>query len=144
MGSHKILQCFLEVFTPGQRRSQCHFIFLYYYLFILFFYLLAKLLCTKQDANNHALILNFNFHDPYTSHICICYTSFNVLFLDDGIRYRMTWSTLVRVRAWCLTAPSPYLNHWWLTISGIDQWYPPKTGTPNTTSYYPLSGWVDL
>ena len=38
--------------------------------------------------------------------------------LHDAISWHhRTWSTLVQVMAWCLTAPSHYLNQCWLIIS---------------------------
>ena len=48
----------------------------------------------------------------------------NSLWPNDAVwRYRSR-SLLAQVRAWCLTAPSPYLNQCWLTISEV-QWQTP-------------------
>ena len=44
------------------------------------------------------------------------------LWPSDAIGRRRYWSTLLQVRAWCPTAPSPYLNQCWLTINEI-LWY---------------------
>ena len=41
----------------------------------------------------------------------------NSLGPSDAIWRWRSWSTLVQVMAWCLTAPSHYLNQCWLVIS---------------------------
>ena len=43
----------------------------------------------------------------------------NTLWPGDAIWHQRSWSTLVQVMAWCLTAPSHYLNQCWLNINGI-------------------------
>ena len=40
----------------------------------------------------------------------------NPLYPSDAIWDHRTWSTLVQVMAWCLRAPSHYLNQCWLTM----------------------------
>ena len=42
--------------------------------------------------------------------------------MDDKKKIYRTWSTMVQVMAWCLTAPSHHLNQWWLIISQV-LWY---------------------
>ena len=46
-------------------------------------------------------------------------SSFNSLGPNDAIWRWRSWSTLVQVMAWCLTAPSHYLNQCWLIISKV-------------------------
>ena len=48
-------------------------------------------------------------------------TSVNLLWPVDIIWRHKTRSTLAQVMAWCLTAPSHYLNQYWLVISEV-QW----------------------
>ena len=43
----------------------------------------------------------------------------NSLRLSDAIWWHRSMSTLAQVMAWCLTAPSHYLNQCWLIISGV-------------------------
>ena len=43
----------------------------------------------------------------------------NSLWPDDAIWRQGSWSTLVQVMAWCLTAPSHCLNQCWLIISKV-------------------------
>ena len=43
----------------------------------------------------------------------------NSLWPSDAIRRQETESTLAQVMACCLTAPSHYLNQWWLIISKV-------------------------
>ena len=52
---------------------------------------------------------------------CIC---FNSLWPGDAIWRHGTRSLLAQVMAWCLTAPSHYLNPCWLIICGIP-WHSP-------------------
>ena len=40
----------------------------------------------------------------------------------NAIWHHRTWSTLVQVIAWCLMAPSHYLNQCWILVSGV-QWH---------------------
>ena len=46
----------------------------------------------------------------------------NSLWPSDAIWRQRSGSTLAQVMAWCLTAPSHYLNHCWLIISEV-QWH---------------------
>ena len=39
--------------------------------------------------------------------------------IDMPIQHHKSWSTLVQIRAWCLTSPSPYLNQCWFDINRI-------------------------
>ena len=43
----------------------------------------------------------------------------NSLWPSDTIWWHRSWSTLVQVMACCLTAPSHYLNQYWLIISKV-------------------------
>ena len=43
----------------------------------------------------------------------------NVLIVSAVIVPHRTWSTLALLMAWCLTAPSHYLNQCWLIIKGV-------------------------
>ena len=45
--------------------------------------------------------------------------STNTLWPSDAIWWKRSGSTLVQVMAWCLTAPSHYLNQCWLTIREV-------------------------
>ena len=38
---------------------------------------------------------------------------------NDIIWWQRYWSTMAQIMAWCLTAPSHYLNQCWLKINGI-------------------------
>ena len=47
------------------------------------------------------------------------YIYINSLWSSDAIWRHTPWSTLVKIMAWCLMAPSHYLNRCWLLISGV-------------------------
>ena len=49
------------------------------------------------------------------------WSQFNSLWPSDSIWQQRSGSTLAQVMAWCLTAPSHYLNQCWLIISEV-QW----------------------
>ena len=49
-------------------------------------------------------------------------SSINSLWPSDAIGRHRIGSTLVQLMACCLTAPSHYLNQWWLIISKV-QWH---------------------
>ena len=49
-------------------------------------------------------------------------SSLHSLWLSDAIWWQRSGSTLAQVMAWCLTAPSHYLNQCWLIISEV-QWH---------------------
>ena len=51
----------------------------------------------------------------------LVYLLFKSLWPSDAIWRKGSMSTLVQVMAWCLTAPSHYLNQCWLIITKI-QW----------------------
>ena len=57
---------------------------------------------------------------------------FNSLVPSDAIWRHRTWSILIHVMAWCLMAPSHYLNQCWLLISEV-LWYSPQ-GNFKTTA----------
>ena len=54
-------------------------------------------------------------------------------FYKSSYGIMRTVSTLVQVMACCLTAPSPYLNQCWLTISKV-QWHSPEDNFARDTS----------
>ena len=57
------------------------------------------------------------------THICVTRPQWvNSLWPSDLI-YLRSWSTLIQVMAYCLIAPSHYLNQCWLTIKEI-LWHP--------------------
>ena len=45
--------------------------------------------------------------------------SCNALWPSDAIWQHRSWSTLAQIVAWCLTAPSQYLNKCWLLINEV-------------------------
>ena len=49
----------------------------------------------------------------------------NSLSLNDAIWWHRSWLTLAQVMSYCLTAPSHYLNQYWL-INGV-LWHSPRT-----------------
>ena len=54
----------------------------------------------------------------------------------DGIWQLRPWSLLVQVMACCLTAPSHYLNQYWLIISRVLWHSPGGNFTENTSDIY--------
>ena len=55
--------------------------------------------------------------------VILCSTIWlNSFWPRDTIRRQRSGSTLAQVMAWCLTAPSHYLNQCWLIVSEI-QWH---------------------
>ena len=90
----------------------------------LFFYKTdAESLIMWQWLIRENLSSDCNFH-------AFCHTllrrSINSSGLSDIIWWHRSGSTLAQVMAWCLTAPSHYLNQSWL-ISNKDLWHSPKT-----------------
>ena len=84
----------------------------------------------QQCPDLHTLTKIFCGHDLiYVSRILVkslCLTlewldnfCFNSLWPSDDTWHQRSGSTLVRVMACCLTAPSHYLNQCWLIISGV-------------------------
>ena len=59
--------------------------------------------------------------DILRAHKCFwnCPQCFNPLWPSDTIWHQRSWSTLVELMTYCLTAPSHYLHQCWLTISKI-------------------------
>ena len=57
---------------------------------------------------------------------------------SDAIWRRRSGSTLAQVMAWCLTAPSHYLNQCWLIIKGV-RWRSPES---NSTSAHEIQLYV--
>ena len=57
----------------------------------------------------------------------------------------MAWSRLVQLMACCLTAPSHYLNPWWLIIKGV-LWYSPESNfeisTCKLNPYHVLGNYI--
>ena len=60
----------------------------------------------------------------------------NSLWPSDVIWRQRSRSTLTRVMACCLTAPSHYLNQCWLIISGVVRHSPDSNFTENTQDIY--------
>ena len=58
---------------------------------------------------------------------------------SDAIWRHRSGSTLAQVMAWCLTAPSHYLNQCWLIVNGI-LWYSPCNNFTGST--WDISSWV--
>ena len=58
-----------------------------------------------------------NFLDANSEYMLI--HKLHWLWLGDAIWHLRSWSTLIQVMAWCLMAPSHYLNQCWLTINKI-------------------------
>ena len=94
-------------------------IFLTFYFFIHFFMLLY--------TNWH---LNGNFFQD-GQHV-------NSLWPSDAIWRQKTGSTLAQVMACCLTAPSHYLNQYWLIITKV-QWH--SSDSSFTTNASAISHW---
>ena len=70
---------------------------------------------------------------------CKCIrTPFNSLWLSDNIWRHKSRSTLTRVMACCLTAPSHYLNQCWLLIKEV-LWHLPKQLHSEWPSYYSVN-----
>ena len=68
-------------------------------------------------------------------------TQINLLWPSDTIWWHGSRSTLVRVMACCLTAPSHYLNQCWLIISEV-LWHSPEGNfTGNAPDIY---NWYDF
>ena len=57
---------------------------------------------------------------------CTIHHQINSLWPSDTIWWHRSGSTLDQVMAWCLMAPSHYLNQCWLIISQV-LWHSPKT-----------------
>ena len=55
----------------------------------------------------------------------------NSLWPSDTIWHHRSWSTLAQVIAWCLMAPSNYLNQCWLLISEVLRFSPESNVTLN-------------
>ena len=59
-----------------------------------------------------------------SSHAKSCPCLYSAQWVDsmwpcDAIWRQRSWSKLAQVMAWCLMAPSHYLNQYWLTISNV-------------------------
>ena len=54
---------------------------------------------------------------------------------SDAIWRQRSGSTLAQVMAWCLTAPSHYLNQCWLNISKVE-WHSSKASSRETSTVY--------
>ena len=68
------------------------------------------------------IYLKFNLHPKvkvkaYVLELHPCY--FNSLLSSNAIWWHRSGSTLAQVMACCLMAPSHYLNHCWLIITGV-------------------------
>ena len=72
--------------------------------------------------------LLWNFEQSKSAHQVnlACFVFLNSLEPSDAIWRWRSWSTLVQVMACCLTAPSHYLNQYWLIISKV-QWHPSES-----------------
>ena len=65
----------------------------------------------------------------------------NSLWPRDTIWRHRSGSTLVQVMAWCLTAPSHYLNQYWLITSKV-QWHSSHGNFTRYTS--PINHWLQF
>ena len=63
----------------------------------------------NMDESTH----HWNTKCPFDYELCDT-SCFNSLQCSDAIWHQICWSTLVQVMAWCLMAPSHYLNQCWL------------------------------
>ena len=61
----------------------------------------------------------------------------NSLWPSDSVWHRRFWSTLAQVMAWCLMAPSHYLNQYWLIISEVLWNSPEGNFKENAQNIYP-------
>ena len=78
---------------------------------------------THQNGSVHIWSTTMNLENLYTLwpfHV-------NWLWHSDSIWRQRSGSTLAQVRACCLTAPSHYLNQYWLNISKV--WWHSFAGT---------------
>ena len=74
----------------------------------------------SHHDNTCCLLHMINFYELNKSWWCSAMISvFNSLCPSDGIRHWKSLPTLVKVMAWCLMAPSHYLNQNWLTTNRI-------------------------
>ena len=65
----------------------------------------------------------------------------NLLWPSDAISRHRPGSTLAQVMAWCLTAPSHYLNQCWLIVSKV-QWHSSEGNFTKDTSA--TNCWISL
>ena len=59
--------------------------------------------------------------------------SHELMRCSDAIWPLRSWSTLAQVIAWCLTAPSHYLNQYWLVITEVE-WHSSESNFTRDTS----------
>ena len=78
-----------------------------------FHYILSYILSSLLTCWMFCLILSFHIDTAQ---------GINSLWTSDAIWRHRSGSTLAQVMGCCLTAPSHYLNHCWLTISKV-QWH---------------------
>ena len=76
-----------------------------------------EIFCISIDDNVHEgkVWCWFNIRNLFLSFI----VGFNSLWPNDTIWRHGSWSTLIQVMACCLTAPSHYLNQYWLIICNV-------------------------
>ena len=71
-----------------------------------------------------------------------CPIYFNSLWPSDTIWQHKSGSTLAQVMAYCLTAPSHYLNQCWLIISKV-QWHSSECNFTRDTSAISHWNWLE-
>ena len=72
-----------------------------------------------------------NFTDIYMYIYMYIYIWFNTLWPNDTIWWHISGLTLAQVMAWCLMAPSHYLNQCWLIISEVHLMRPISQEVPH-------------
>ena len=61
----------------------------------------------------------------------------NSFWPSDAIRWHRSESRLAHIMAWCLTAPSHYLNQFWLIVKTFPQYSPEGNFTCNVQDFCP-------
>ena len=100
-------------------------------------------------TENEKLYIDSCFHLPAPSHFWEMLKNENMFYVSwnksctavnsDAIWRHRSESTLAQVMAWCLTAPSHYLNQYWFLISV--QWHSSESNFTVNSQVYSVS-WV--
>ena len=85
--------------------------------------LLLLLFLPWQPLSDHWKKTEWNLHRSGQNHLVDCLVIhlcvLDSLWPNDAIWCHWSWSALVQVMAWCLTAPSHYPNQWNLIFIGL-------------------------